>query len=82
MSIKVGKKIENQFKVHSITKKKGGKTKKELSDCDKNWGMPRRNIEKQMIKILELQNDIFPNLAITKGNTKETKGLQRKSIRR
>ena len=41
-----------------------------LFDCDKNWWLTRKSIEKQTIKISEQLNDLFQNLTVTKEGSK------------
>ena len=41
-----------------------------LINCDKNWWVARKRLEKQTIKIFKKLNDLFPNLTVTKEGSK------------
>ena len=55
-------------KIHSITKK----ATKEFSNCDKKLLVSRTKIGKQIIKIFDKLNDLFPNLAVTMGGIQKS----------
>ena len=68
------RKMVMQFYDIDTLEEKKSLTKKEFFFCDKNCWVSRTNIKKQTIKISELFNGLFPNVAVTTRESEKSIG--------